>query len=248
MSIKLIKTEINKLRNPDKAKLYMRFFKTGKEGYGEGDVFLGLTVPQLRKIARKYYKEMAVDEIELLLKEKFHEYRFIALVLLMYKYKKGGEEVKEEIFQSYINNTKYINNWDLVDISIPNVVGNYLVHHPEKRRILYEFAESKNLWERRISIMATLAFIRENDFEDTLKLSEILLHDKHDLIHKAVGWMLREVGKRDQEIEEQFLNKHKYDMPRTMLRYAIEKFEEGKRQYYLKSSKNRNKDNLPIFK
>ncbi|MBI2151963.1 DNA alkylation repair protein [Candidatus Woesearchaeota archaeon] len=224
------------LANPQKAKLYQRFFKTGKGEYAEGDIFLGITVPEQRKRASKY-SNLNLTEIEELLHNPIHEYRLTALITLINraKSKKISPLEREELFNFYLKNTKYINNWDLVDISAPHLAGNYLLQNDNKeRQILYKLARSTNLWEKRISIITTLVFIRHKQFNDTMKIAEILLTDEHDLIHKAVGWTLREIGKKDQKIEEEFLLKHYKTMPRTMLRYAIEKFEEEKRQFYLR--------------
>jgi 3-methyladenine DNA glycosylase AlkD len=228
--LNMIKWELLQLSNPDHAKRLAGFFKTEKGQYGEGDLFLGIRVPEQRKVAKKYTK-LGLNDIQELLNSKFHEHRFTALVILISKYLKAEESCKEEIFRFILKNTANINNWDLVDLSAPKIIGDYLVD--KDKSILYELAKSENLWERRISILATFKFIADNDFIDALKISEILLKDKHDLIHKAVGWALREIGKRNQRIEEQFLNKHATKMPRTMLRYAIEKFEEKKRKSYL---------------
>lgn len=219
-------------RNADKkqAKILQGFFKTGPGQYGAGDIFLGLKVPIQREIA-KQYSELTLIELQRLLNSKIHEHRLGALFVLIAQYQKGDDKTKSKIFQFYLKNSKQINNWDLVDLSAPNIVGDFLLNKP--RAILYQLARSNNLWEKRISIVATYAFIRNNDFKDTLKIAEILLNDAHDLIHKAVGWMLREVGKRDQAVEEKFLEKYSTKMPRTMLRYAIEKFSESKRKYYL---------------
>ncbi len=184
-----------------------RFFKTGKGQYGEGDIFLGIKVPESREIAKKF-KDIFIKEIQELLNSKIHEHRLIALFVLIEKYKKESEERKKKIFDFYLKNTKNINNWDLVDLSAPNIVGNFLLERKKERKILYSLAKSKNIWERRIAILATFAFIRDDQFDDILKISEMLLKDDHDLIHKAVGWMLREVGKRDYVKEKVFLNKH----------------------------------------
>lgn len=224
--------ELQKLKNPQKAKVSQRFFKTGKGGYEEGDIFLGIIVSQQRQIAKKY-THLALEELQKLLSSKIHEYRLTALFVLMAKYKRAEKPEKREIFDFYLQNTKNINNWDLIDLSAPSIVGDYLLE--KGRAILCRLAKSKSLWEKRIAILATYAFIRNGHFEETLKISEILLKDPHDLIHKAVGWMLREVGKRNQEVEEKFLQKHYHQMPRTMLRYAIEKFSEGKRKFYSKT-------------
>jgi len=225
-----IKKDIKDLENPEKAKLLQRFFKTGPGQYGEGDIFLGITVPLQRQIAKKY-TNLSLDEIQELLSSKIHEHRLIALLILIDKYKKADQIKKEEILNLYLKNTKYINNWDLIDLSAPNIVGDYFLE--KDKSILYKLANSDNLWEKRIAVLATFTFIKNNRFDDSLKISEILLKDKHDLIHKAVGWMLREIGKKDQKTEEDFLKKHYKNMPRTMLRYSIEKFSEEKRKFYL---------------
>ena len=228
---KKIEREIRKLKNPKKAEILARFFKTGKGEYGEGQIFLGVKTAEKRKLA-KQYRELTFKELQSLLDSKIHDYRFIALVILDLKFQKANEKIRKKIVKFYLKNTKKINNWDLVDISAPRILGTYLL--TKDRSILYKLAKSKNLWEKRISILSTFAFIREKQFKDTFKIAEILLNDKHDLIHKAVGWMLREMGERDRAIEEKFLKKHYQAMPRTMLRYAIEKFDEKKRKFYLK--------------
>ncbi|MBU1557478.1 DNA alkylation repair protein [Patescibacteria group bacterium] len=235
-----LKKELKSLSDFEKAKNLQRFFKTGKGEYGEGDVFLGVIggVPTKRKIAKRYL-DLSFNNLQNLLDSSIHEHRFIALVILNNQFikfvKLDSAEKQKEIFDFYIKNTKKVNNWDLVDTSAPNIVGQYLLRQGlSKRKILYRLAKSENLWEKRISIISTYAFIREGEFDDTLKISEILLNDEHDLIHKAVGWMLREVGNRNREVEEKFLKKHYLKMPRTMLRYAIEKFPEDLRQKYLK--------------
>lgn len=212
-----IKKELNKKADKEKAKQLARFFKTGKGEYGEGDVFIGIKVPDQRIIAKKF-KDASFNDLKELIKSEIHEFRLTALMILIFKYKAE----KEKVFNFYIKNTKRINNWDLVDLSAPNIIGDYLLD--KDRSILYDFAKSNNLWKKRIAIISTFTFIRNNDFKDSLKISEILLNDKHDLIHKAVGWMLREIGKRDIKIEKQFLEKYCKKMPRTMLRYSIEKF------------------------
>jgi len=228
VSLNQLKKELKNLRNKEKAKILQGFFKTQKGEYGEGDIFLGIVVPEQRKIAKKY-KELSLNELQELIYSNIHEYRLISLLILMNKYNKEGN--KKQIFDFYLKNIRNINNWDLVDLSAPNLIGNYLFKR--NKSVLYRLAKSDNLWEKRIAIISTFNFIRNNEFDDALKISEILLNDKHDLIHKAVGWMLREIGKRNLKIEEEFLDRHYKQMPRTMLRYAIEKFEEKKRQYYL---------------
>lgn len=233
ISIKKLHKEIKKRANSKQAKILQRFFKTAKGEYGEGDVFLGIKVPIQRKIARKY-ADLSLNDLEKLISSKIHEHRLISLFILIDQYKKGGEQEKKKIFNFYIKHSNYINNWDLVDISAPKIIGDFLLD--KKRNLLYRLARSKNLWQKRIAIISTYAFIRNNQFSEMLKISEILLRDKHDLIHKALGWMLRELGKRDQKLEESFLRQHYQKIPRTMLRYAIEKFSQKKRKFYLKNS------------
>jgi 3-methyladenine DNA glycosylase AlkD len=225
-----IEKELRGLADPERAKLLAGFFKTGKGEYGEGNVFLGLTMPKIREVVKRH-KELKLAEILKLLNSRIHEHRMAALLILVEKYKKGDEKEKQKIYEFYLKNAKKVNNWDLVDLSAPKITGPHLLNR--NRAVLRRLAKSKNLWERRIAIISTAAFIRENDYSDTLEISEILLNDKHDLIHKAVGWMLREVGKKDQETEEKFLRKHYKKMPRTMLRYAIERFDEKKRKFYM---------------
>ncbi len=212
-----------------------RFFKTGKGQYGEGDVFWGIKVPEQRNIVKQFFKETDLKEIQELLNDKVHECRLTGLLILVAKFGKADKKEKQTIFKLYLKNYKNINNWDLVDLSAPNIVGTYLLD--KDREILYQLAKSDNLWKKRIAVLATAAFIRKGQFFDTLKISEILLNDKHDLIHKAVGWMLREVGKRDKKAEIEFLEKFGTKMPRTMLRYSIEKFNPQEREYFLKIDK-----------
>ena len=228
--LKRLINELETLANKEQAENLQRFFKTGKGEYGDGDIFLGISVPMQRKIAKRYLN-LSLSKIQELLKSEIHEHRFIALLILIEKYAKGNERDKENIFGFYLKNTKYINNWDLVDISSHKIIGDFLKE--KDRKILYALANSKNLWEKRISIISTFSFIKDKDFGDALALSEILMNDSHDLIHKAVGWVLREIGNKDLEVEENFLKFHYKKMPRMMLRYAIEKFEEGKRKKYL---------------
>ena len=206
------------------------FFKTGKGEYGEGDVFRGIKIPVLRKLAKKY-QDMTCAEVGKLLTSKFHEDRMLALLLLVGNYSKADDAGKKNIYTMYLRNTRFINNWDLVDVTAHHIVGHYLMD--KSREPLYRLARSKILWERRIAIIATFHYIRQNKFDDTLKIAGMLIDDPHDLMHKAVGWMLREVGKRDLQSEEQFLKTHYRQMPRTMLRYAIERFPEAKRRAYL---------------
>ena len=222
-----------KVVDKKKAKLLAGYFKTGKGGYGEGDVFLGVVVPAQRKIAREFLK-LPLSEIQKLLNSKIHEHRLTALLILVAQFEKGDEKTRKKIFDFYLKNAKRINNWDLVDLSSHEIVGAYLLDKPQIRReILRRLAESKNIWSRRIAIISTAHFIRKKDFADTLALAEKLLADEHDLIHKAVGWMLREVGKRDEKVLRRFLDSYGAKMPRTTLRYAIEKFPEPERKKYL---------------
>lgn len=231
-----LQKETRKLKNPEKIKSYSWFFKTGKGEYGEGDKFYGIVVPQCRILAKKYV-EITLAEIETLIKSKIHEERLIALLILVLKYQKADEKLKEEIFIFYLNHTKHINNWDLVDLSAHKIIGQYLLMKDDIS-ILRKMAKSKNLWERRISIISTFAFINKGSSKETLEIANILVNDEHDLIHKAVGWTLREVGKRvSTEDEKNFLNKHASTMPRTMLRYAIERFPEELRKKYLSYGK-----------
>ncbi|UZE93073.1 MAG: DNA alkylation repair protein [Candidatus Nealsonbacteria bacterium] len=226
-----LKKELKSKASVKKSKNLQRFFKTEPGEYGERDIFLGIKVGDLRKIAEKY-KNLSLKGIEKLLYSKIHEERLVALLILVQKFQTDDERLKEKIFKLYLKNTNYINNWDLVDLSADKIIGEYLSDKP--REVLYKLAMSKNLWERRIAIMSTFQFIKNNEFKETLKILEMLLEDGHDLIHKAAGWMLREIGKRSLETEEKFLKKHYQKMPRTMLRYAIERFPEKRRQAYLK--------------
>ncbi|PIV01746.1 DNA alkylation repair protein, partial [Candidatus Shapirobacteria bacterium CG03_land_8_20_14_0_80_40_19] len=209
------------------------FFKTGKGEYGEGDEFLGLMTDETRSVAKKYF-DLPLADISKLLASKLHEERVVAVMILAKRLNKADLSGKKEIYDFYFENISGINNWDLVDSSAPIIVGGYLYLSGETREVLYKLVKSNNLWKKRIAMMATFYFIKERDFSDALKIAEILVNDSHDLIHKAVGWMLREVGNRDIGTEEKFLEKYYKQMPRTMLRYAIEKFPEEKRQKCLK--------------
>lgn len=224
--------ELKQKENKEKATLLARFFKTGPGQYGEGDLFLGITVPESRKIAVKYY-EISFSDISKLLKNKYHEARLVALLILVHKFRHTKKESEQKkIVDFYLKNTKYINNWDLVDLSAGYIVGNYLFGKDAK--ILEELAKSNNIWKRRIAIISTFAFIYKGESKWTFRIVKMLMNDPHDLIHKACGWMLREVGKRVSELELiAFLNTYATRMPRTMLRYAIERLPESKRLYYL---------------
>jgi 3-methyladenine DNA glycosylase AlkD len=226
-----IQQELKRLGNSQIARHSQRFFKTGKGEYAEGDIFLGIRVPVLRAVAKRH-RSIPVENILQLLQSRFHEERLLSLFMLVDTFKKTrSPETKKAIYRMYLANTRFINNWDLVDCSAEHIVGAFL--RQADKQPIYTLAVSDMLWERRIAIMSTFHYIKNNEFEDTLKISHILLNDKEDLIHKAVGWMLREVGKRDIRAEENFLQKYYKKMPRTMLRYAIEKFPEAKRQKYL---------------
>lgn len=218
-----VKTALLKIADKNKAIILSRFFKTGRGEYGEGDKFLGVVVPKQRKIAKKFI-DLPLNQVLKLLKSPIHECRLTALFILIHQYQQGGPEIKRKIFSAYLKNLRYVNNWDLVDSSAPKITGDFLLQQFAQQKILYKLAKSKNLWERRIAILSTFTFIRTGQFTDTFRIAKILLHDNHDLIHKAVGWMLREIGKIDQKAEEKFLRKYFKQMPRTMLRYAIEKF------------------------
>lgn len=235
MTLSVLRDELALLKNSNKANILAGFFKTGRGDYGEGDVFLGLTVPQSRKIAQKY-RNLPFADNATLLESKIHEERLIALLMLVHNFQRGDTATKDKIYKFYLRHTKYVNNWDLVDLSAPKIVGEYLRDKP--RDILYKLAKSKNLWERRIAILATLLFIvKAKEFVDTFKISEMLLNDTHDLIHKAVGWMLREVGKRvSEKTLKSFLSKYYRQMPRTMLRYAVERLPESKKRAYLEGN------------
>jgi 3-methyladenine DNA glycosylase AlkD len=230
MSLKGIRAALKTAANKEQAKNLQRFFKTGPGEYGEGDIFMGIKVPVQRSIAKQHL-DLNFDELQNLIESSIHEERMAALMILVLRFPKSKPEEKDKIFKFYIKNSKNINNWDLVDLSAPQIVGGFLID--KDRKLLEKLAASKNLWEKRISILATFQFIKEKQFDTALTIAEKLLNDKHDLIHKAVGWMLREIGKRDLKTEEDFLKGRYKNMPRTMLRYAIEKFPEKKRKAYL---------------
>jgi len=233
MKLEHLKKELKGKADKKKAAFLARFFKTGPGEYAEGDLFLGIVVPEIRKISKNYLGIGLKDAVGLL-RSKFHEERLLALLILISKYAKGDETAKDAVYRAYLANTKYINNWDLVDLTAPHIVGAHLAD--KDKSPLLALARSGLIWERRISVLASFHFIRNNIFDHTLEICKILLRDEEDLIHKAVGWMLREVGKRDIVKEEEFLKDRYMVMPRTMLRYAIERFPEAKRRAYLKGS------------
>lgn len=222
------------LGGEEKARHLMRFFKTGKGEYGEGDLFLGVVVPDSRKVARAF-RLMPLPEVRLLLLSPYHECRLVALLILIEQYKKAGAPARQALVDFYLLHTHRINNWDLVDVSVCPLLGAHLMEGD--RSLLYRLAESSMLWEQRISIVTTLAFVRKGDLDDALQLAEKLLYHEHDLMRKAVGWVLREVGKKDRSRLCAFLDRYADSMPRTSLRYAIEHFEEGQRQYYMRLGK-----------
>jgi len=231
--VKLLVKELKKLANPTQAKILQGFFKTGPGEYGVGDIFWGVTVPQLRGLTLAYEPVLTQSDIKKLLTSPVHEQRLLALLVLVKKFSNGSAEEQRIVFNFYLSNSRYINNWDLVDLSADKILGAYLWDKPKD--ILFRLAVSKNVWQRRLAILATFYFIKQGQSRETLRLSRLLLKDKHDLIHKSVGWMLREVGKRCSTKDlESFLNKYAPVMPRTMLRYALEKLPTRKRKKYLK--------------
>ena len=225
-ALKLVATE-------ERRKVNEWFFKTGKGEYGYGDIFLGVTLPNIRRIAKKFSQEISLKELVELIRNPIHEVRLCALIILVNKYKK---EDSEKIYQYYLKHLNSVNNWDLVDTSAPYIVGDYLYKNQKKSKILLEFSQSENLWIRRISIVSTLTFIKNNEFNQTLKIANLLIYDDHDLIHKAVGWMLREIYKRDESLIKQFLRQNYAQIPRTTLRYAIERMDKEERLLYLKGN------------
>lgn len=230
MSVVAIQKELRRQADPVKAKFFPRFFKSGKGEYGEGDKFLGVTVPRLR-IAAKQFQDLSINQIKELLASSFHEERLVALLILVRQYQRGDELVRQKIFDFYLSQTKRINNWDLVDTSAYHIVGTHLLNSDWS--LLKKLAKSKSLWERRISMVATLAFIRKGNLKPTFEIAKLLLQDEHDLMHKAVGWMLREAGKKDAKQLSQFFKTNMAKMPRTALRYAIEKYPLKQRQNIL---------------
>ncbi len=231
MTAKDIQKELESYSTQEKKEFLPYFFKTGKGQYGEGDRFIGVVVPDTRKVAKKY-KDIPFSEVTKLLESEYHECRLCALLILVERFKKAKETERKEICDYYLSKTRYINNWDLVDLSAKDIVGEYLVD--KDRSVLYILAESTLLWDQRISILATFAFIRRGDLDDIFALSEKLLCHKHDLMHKAIGWMLREAGKKDKDKLCSFLDRFHKEMPRTMLRYSIEKFQPEERAHYMK--------------
>lgn len=228
---KIITSELQALSDDEKREIFPKFFKAGKGEYGEGDRFLGVTVPNIRAIA-KLHKDISLDEIRDLMQSEWHEVRLCALLIMVEKSKKKDEALRQQLFDLYLSQTDRINNWDLVDLSCRFIVGEYLLD--KSRDILYQLAHSPLLWNNRIAIVSTYAFIRKGQLEDTYALSDLMMHHPHDLMHKAIGWMLREAGKRDANRLYNYVMSHRADMPRTMLRYAIEKFSPAERSKLMK--------------
>lgn len=225
--------DLESFKDPRRALLLARYFKTGKGEYAEGDIFWGLTLPEIRSLIRKY-RDLPLAEIRKLLKSPVHEVRLTGFLIMVARFRKGDAAQKKRIHNLYLSNTKYVNNWDLVDLTAPTIMGSYLQDKP--RDILFKMARSGHLWDRRISLLSCFWFIKNDEFTDALRIAEMLLSDTQDLVHKALGWLLREIGKRDISVEEAFLRKYYRRIPRTALRYAIEKFPEEKRQRYLKGT------------
>ena len=228
---KTITNELQALSDTEKREIFPKFFKAGKGEYGEGDRFLGVTVPNIRAIA-KQYKNVSLNEIRELMQSEWHEVRLCALLIMVEKSKKKDEALRQQLFDLYLSQTDRINNWDLVDLSCRFIVGEYLLD--KSRDILYQLAQNPLLWDNRIAIVSTYAFIRKGQLEDTYALSDLMMHHPHDLMHKAIGWMLREAGKRDANRLYNYVMNHRADMPRTMLRYAIEKFSPAERSILMK--------------
>ncbi len=226
-----MKADLESVSDPVYADRLQGFFKTGEGEYGEGDLFIGVRVPDQSRVAKKY-KELSLPDSRLLLHSKVHEHRLTALFILVEQFNKGDDKTRKQIVDLYLENIAYVNNWDLVDSSAPKILGEWLVDRP--RDLLYDMADGEVLWERRISIVSTFAFIARGELDDALALAESLIDDEHDLIHKASGWVLREVGKKDVNVLEEFLMRHSRRMPRTMLRYAVEKLSPSRKKFYTK--------------
>ena len=233
MIAKEVINALKTLATEDRRKTNEWFFKTNKGQYGYGDIFLGVRVPDVRQVAKRFSQTITLKELTELIKNPIHEVRLCALIILVNKYNK---EEPDRVYQYYLKHLNSVNNWDLVDTSAPHIIGDYLYKNPEKSKILFEFSSSENLWVRRISIVSTFAFIKNNEFNTTLEITKLLLNDNHDLIHKAVGWMLREIYKRDEDLIKRFLRQNYAQIPRTTLRYAIERMDKEERLLYLKGN------------
>lgn len=230
MNAAQVQSALKKKASPNRAKISQSFFKTGPGQYGEGDIFIGVTVPDVRSVC-KSFQHMPLSEVQKILRSKIHEFRLAALLILVMQFSKADSKEKETLAKFYSKNLKYVNNWDLVDLSAEKILGPYFFER--SKAPLYKLLKSKSLWDRRVAILTTFHFIRNHKFEDTLKMSKALMRDEEDLMHKAVGWMLREMGKRNLQVLEKFLHAHATKMPRTMLRYSIERFPEKQRKYFL---------------
>ncbi len=230
MTVAKLKNSLKTLAEPKRAEVLLRFFQTQKGGYGEGDKFLGVTVPNQRRVAKKF-DTLTSPDLKKLLQSSIHEHRLTSLFIMIHQFERGNHKQKKQLIDLYKKNLRYVNNWDLVDSSAPYLLGNFL--RTRSKNILYQYARSPNLWRRRVGILSTFGFIKQGEYKDALAIAIILLNDEHDLIHKAVGWMLREIGKRDKEELVAFLDKHYDTMPRTMLRYAIEKLNQKERAHYM---------------
>ncbi|MCK5218103.1 DNA alkylation repair protein [bacterium] len=231
MNLNVLRKSLQKQANPHKARILQGFFKTGPGEYGEHDIFIGVPVPELRKLA-KMSPDLDFEDIRFLIQSRIHEERLTALFILIIQFNHGPAARQKSIYSFYLRNLHFVNNWDLVDTSAEHILGAYLAD--KDKTLLTRLAHSRNFWKRRIAILSTFHYIKKGEFDETLKIADLLLHDSEDLIHKAVGWLLREIGKRDLPAEEVFLKRHYKTMPRTMLRYAIERFPEPKRRAYLK--------------
>ena len=233
-TVRAVRQALRTYADPKKAEILQKFFKTGKGDYAEGDRFIGVVVPHIRKIVNQF-ETLSLEKVLLLLASKIHEERLLALLILVRQYQGGPASTQKHIVNAYLANLKFVNNWDLVDSSAPHILGAYLFG--EKRGTLYRLSSSPRLWDRRVAVLATFHFIKQGDYMDTLTLARRLLQDQEDLIQKAVGWMLREVGKQDERVLEKFLKIHASQMPRTMLRYAVERLPDSRRRFYVKGTR-----------
>lgn len=232
---KEILRDLEKVSSKEYASTLQKFFKTGKGEYGYGDVFVGIKIPSLRSICKKYYRDISFEQLNFFTQNRVHEYRLFAFLILTYKFEKATQQQKKDIYEYYIKHLEYVNNWDIVDLTAHEIVGQYLID--KDRKDIYELLNSDNLWKQRVAVISTYAFIRNGDFKEILSFAKKLLTHEHDLIHKAVGWMLRNMGKKDINELRKFLDSYATEMPRTMLRYAIERLEEPQRKKYLHMGK-----------
>jgi 3-methyladenine DNA glycosylase AlkD len=233
-TLKDVRAAVRALADEERARVSMSFFRRGPGEYGEGDVFLGIRMPDLRTLVKRF-AGLPFEDASMLLRSRYHEERMLALLILVRAFRRGDAAARERVHRLYIDGTRWIDSWDLVDLSAEHVVGGYLADHDPPHDLLTRFAGSASLWERRIALLATFHFIKRNEFDEAFRIVALLLDDSHDMIHKAMGWMLREIGKRDQAAEESFLRRHYARLPRTTLRYAIERFPEEVRRAYLRA-------------